>query len=150
MLGFGLTACGENLGGDDNGGNGGNDSKVAIAGEWGIVSWNGAEPVFDIYVDFNEDGTFEMYQQVYSLTYELFTGHYVADKGVINGSYSDGSAWKCSYKYTVDKDEAGVQRLTLDSEESIVVTSVYTATEIPAEVKAEASETRAMEVEPFL
>lgn len=126
MLFFGLTSCET----PDNGGtgNGGGNSVVKdIVDEWALVSWSDTDPVFNVYVDFNEDGTFEMYQQVYSLTYELYSGNYAVMDGVLNGSYSDGEAWKCGYTATVDVDENGVSvllflaRRSLTSQASILL-----------------------------
>lgn len=148
MLFLGLTACDDP---DNNGGTtgGGNDAKDLV-GEWDIVSWCDAEPVFNVYIDFNEDGTFEMYQQVYSLTYELYTGSYTVADGVVNGSYSDGEAWKCGYKATFGSDANGAKQLTLVSQDEANITSVYASTTIPEEVKNEAAETRAEVSERFL
>ncbi|MBR6721077.1 MAG: lipocalin family protein, partial [Alistipes sp.] len=59
---------------------GGKDSvselQKNIVGEWQLTDWNGAAQPFDVYVDFNEDGSFEMYQRVYELNYVLYTGTY--------------------------------------------------------------------------
>lgn len=113
------------------------DSKKskAIVKEWRIESWNNESPVFDVYIAFNEDGTFEMYQQVYTLTYAYYGGTYIANDGLLSGVYSDGSPWESIYKYSVSEDGS---QLTLESEESISVVSVYVNETIPEEVKAEA------------
>lgn len=149
MLFFGLTSCETpDNGGTGNGG--GNSVAKDIVDEWALVSWSDTDPVFNVYVDFNEDGTFEMYQQVYSLTYELYSGNYAVMDGVLNGSYSDGEAWKCGYTATVDVDENGVKRLTLLSQEEPNITSIYTAKAIPEEVKVETTETRSVATERFL
>lgn len=149
MLFFGLTSCETpDNGGTGNGG--GNSVAKDIVDEWALVSWSDTDPVFNVYVDFNEDGTFEMYQQVYSLTYELYSGNYAVMDGVLNGSYYDGEAWKCGYTATVDVDENGVKRLTLLSQEEPNITSIYTAKAIPEEVKVEATETRSAATERFL
>ena len=38
--------------------------KGELSGEWVLTSWNEATPEFHVYIDFNADGTFAMYQQV--------------------------------------------------------------------------------------
>ena len=130
-----LTGCGEKEGG----------KGVKVAGEWQLVQWNDATPEFKVYIDFNADGTFEMYQQVWSFDYELYTGKYVVTGDVMTGTYADGSNWACGYKVNVVDGQ-----LTMYSQEDQSVTSLYEKCTIPEEIKAEASTTRAMEVVPFL
>ena len=130
-----LTGCGEKEGG----------KGVKVAGEWQLVQWNDATPEFKVYIDFNADGTFEMYQQVWSFDYELYTGKYVVTGDVMTGTYADGSNWACGYKVNVVDGQ-----LTMYSQEDQSVTSLYEKCTIPEEIKAEASATRAMEVVPFL
>ena len=55
-----FAGCGSSSKGDDA-------SPLAkqLVGEWHLVSWNGAAPgVFDAYVSFASDKTFEIYQQI--------------------------------------------------------------------------------------
>ena len=130
-----LTGCGEKEGG----------KGVKVAGEWQLVQWNDATPEFKVYIDFNADGTFEMYQQVWSFDYELYTGKYVVTGDVMTGTYADGSNWACGYKVNVVDGQ-----LTMYSQEDQSVTSLYEKCTIPGEIKAEASTTRALEVVPFL
>mgnify|MGYP003308846823 CR=1 FL=1 len=99
----------------------------------------------DVWVSFATDGTFEMYQQVWSFDYELYTGKYVITGDVMTGTYADGSNWACGYKVNVVDGQ-----LTMYSQEDQSVTSLYEKCTIPEEIKAEASTTRAMEVVPFL
>ena len=119
--------------------------KNIVAGEWSLVQWNDETPDFHVYVDFKSDGTFEMYQQVWSFDYELYTGKYVITGDVMTGTYADGSNWACGYKVNVVDGQ-----LTMYSQEDQSVTSLYEKCTIPEEIKAEASTTRAMEVVPFL
>ncbi len=130
-----LTGCGEKSG----------SKATNVVGEWQLVQWNEATPEFNVYIDFNSDGTFEMYQQVWSFDYELFTGKYVITGDVMTGTYADGSNWACGYKVNVVDGQ-----LYMYSQEDHSVTSVYNTCTIPTEIKAEASATRAMEVVPFL
>lgn len=130
-----LTGCGEKEGG----------KGVKFAGEWQLVQWNDATPEFNVYIDFNSDGTFEIYQQVWSFDYELFTGKYVITGDVMTGTYADGSNWACGYRVNVVDGQ-----LYMYSQEDQSVTSLYEKCTIPEEIKAEASPTRSMEVVPFL
>ena len=135
MLLVALTGCGEKESG----------KGVKVAGEWQLVQWNDATPEFKVYIDFNADGTFEMYQQVWSFDYELYTGKYVVTGDVMTGTYADGSNWACGYKVNVVDGQ-----LTMYSQEDQSVTSLYEKCTIPEEIKTEASTTRALEVVPFL
>lgn len=126
-------------------GNGPSGKKGALSGEWVLTSWNDATPEFKVYIDFNEDNTFEMYQQVWSFDYELFTGTYTVNGDIVTGVYADGSNWACGYKFA----KVG-NTLTMYSQEDQSVASVYEACEIPAEIKAEATATRSVETVPFL
>ena len=116
-----------------------------VAGEWQLVQWNEATPEFNVYIDFNADGTFEMYQQVWSFDYEFYTGKYTINGDVMTGTYADGSNWACGYKVNVVDGQ-----LTMYSQEDQSIASLYEKCTIPEEIKAEASATRSMEVVPFL
>ena len=135
------VACGEKQNNPD----GPNGDKGALTGEWVLTSWNEAEPEFNVYIDFNEDNTFEMYQQVWSFDYELFKGTYTIEGNVVSGVYDNGAAWACDYEYVLEE-----QTLTLHSRETVKSKSVYEKCTIPEQIKAEASATRSSEVVPFL
>lgn len=135
------VACGEK-----NGPSGG--TSVAgwdnIEQEWKLVSVDGVANDFSVYIEFN-DGTFALYQQVYTWDYKFFEGEYSIDGGVLSGKYFDGSSWKTSYTGGVSEDG---KFLTL--KDATPVTYVYEACTIPESVKEEATATRAAEITPFL
>lgn len=116
-----------------------------VTGEWSLVQWNDATPEFHVYIDFNADGTFEMYQQVWSFDYEYYNGKYSLNGDVMTGTYADGKPWACAYRVNVVDGQ-----LFMYSQEDHSVTSVYEKCTISADIKAEATATRAMEVVPFL
>ena len=143
LMFVGLTAC--------NG-----ESKEApaegldkIVNEWVLATWGGENAEYTVYIDFNEDNTFAIYQQVYTLNYEMYAGTYSISGNTLSGVYSDGSAWKCDYIASMNADGTV---LTLVSNETESTTGVYDVTVIPEDVKAEATATRGVEVEgvPFL
>ena len=119
--------------------------KQTVVGEWTLVQWNEATPEFHVYIDFNADGTFEMYQQVWSFDYEYYNGKYSLNGDVMTGTYADGTPWACAYRVNVVDGQ-----LIMYSQEDKSVTSVYEKCTIPVEIKSEATATRAMEVVPFL
>lgn len=140
IVALALVGCEKN---PDNGGQGGGNGS-AIEGQWHITEWNGEAPEFDVYIKF-EKGAFEIYQQVWSLDYELFKGTYKISGDIVTGSYEDGSKWASGYKFAVENG-----KLTMHSQEDQSVTSVYEECEIPEEIITEANTTRASEVVPFL
>ena len=69
-----------------------------IVNEWKLATWGGADAPFTVYIDFNEDNTYEMYQQVYGLEFVKFSGTYNVSGSIVTGTYSDGQNWKSGYK----------------------------------------------------
>ena len=102
-----------------------------VVGEWQLIQWNGdAADAFSVYLDLQGDGTFHLYQQVEYSYFEHYTGRFSADGGVLEGRYTDGTAW--SYGFAVTD---GGYTLTLTDSKSQEV-SVYTRTTVPEEVRA--------------
>lgn len=140
------VACGEKPSGNTDG--------PSVAGwdnlekEWKLVSVNGVANDFSVYIEFM-DGTFAMYQQVYTWNYLFYDGEYSIDGDVISGTYFEGGEWKTSYTGGVSADG---NTLTLKSKESTPVTYIYEACTIPQEVidEAHGDLTRAADVIPFL
>ena len=139
-----MVSCGEKHGGKDNPSAGNFDN---IEKEWKLVSVNGVANEFNVYVSFDQ-GTFAMYQQVYTLDYQFYDGEYKIEGGKLTGEYFEGGEWKCAYTGGVSEDG---NTLTLKSDETNSITCVYEACTIPEEVRDEAlNGTRAVEVVPFL
>mgnify|MGYP003300934946 FL=1 len=130
-----MTACKNK---DNNKGD-----RDAVEGEWALVSWNEETPEFSVYISFAADGSFAIYQQVWSLDYELFTGTFTVSGDTLKGTYADGTKWASEYKF-VKSDN------TLTLVDSADVTGVYEKCTIPEEIIAEATTTRSEEVVPFL
>lgn len=130
-----MTACKNK---DNNRGD-----KDAVVGEWVLVSWNEETPEFNVYISFAADGSFAIYQQVWSLDYELFTGTFTISGDTLKGTYADGSKWASEYKFAKSDN-------TLTLVDSADVTGVYEKCTIPEEIIAEATTTRSQEVVPFL
>ena len=128
------VACG----GDDTKGPGTPSHQVEELGDisksWKLVSVNGVEPEFTVYVEFF-DGLFYMYQQVYELNYVLYEGSYSVDYNILSGIYDNGDDWKC--EYVGELSELG-DMLTLTSVEKNPIVNVYEECDIPQEVIDEA------------
>lgn len=160
LFALALVGCGDNneLGNEPGNGPGeGSGNKPApdpsglasaIVGEWHLNAFDGAQTeYFDVYLEFKAGGSFDMYQRLYTLNYEYYSGSYNVSGSIITGSYDDGKNWLSGYKAEVSADG---KTLTMHSQEDISLTSVYTSEAIPEEVKAEAEATRADDRERFL
>ena len=146
MFAMAMASC-ESIGGP---GDGGNDGKLsgfgAIEQEWKLVSVNGVENDFSVYINFS-GGSFTMYQQVYTVDFLLYEGAYSVSGNTLSGTYTDGTAWKSEYTGGISADG---NSMTLKSKEDKPVTYVYEVCTIPLDVIEEATATRSMEVVPFL
>lgn len=147
LLFVAMTACNDNKGNDG----GGSDEPVvgsfdAIEQEWKLLSVNGVEAEFNVYISF-QSGMFSIFQQTYTLEYQHFAGSYNVDGKTLSGSYLEGGDWKCDYTGGVADDG---KTMILKSVEDHPITYVYEACTIPGEVYDEATGTRAVEVIPFL
>ena len=103
--------------------------------DWKLVSVNGVEPEFTVYINFSA-GIFNIYQQLYTLDYVLYDGEYSIKGKVVSGTYFDGMPWKSSYVGDLTPDG---EVLTLVSNEENPLTCVYEMCEIPEEVITEAT-----------
>lgn len=101
-----------------------------FTGTWQMVSWSSTTAA-EVYVEFAEDGAFDLYQRVYSPYYEHFSGTWNADGNVLSGKYSDGTSWSGTYTGTFS-DEGSLMTLTrTDSPEDV---ATYRKGTIPDEV----------------
>lgn len=123
-----------------------NGNLDAIEQEWKLVSVNETPADFNVYMSFSA-GMFSIYQQVYTLNYQLFEGQYEVNGNTLSGSYYDEGAWKCDYTGGISEDG---KTMTLVSNQEHPVTYVYEACTIPDIVREEASQTRSVGVVPFL
>ncbi len=141
-----MVGCGEKpVDGPDKPAGAGNFDNIEK--EWKLVSVNGVANEFNVYISFDQ-GTFAMYQQVYTLDYKFYDGDYAVEGGKLTGEYYEGGEWKCAYTGGVSEDG---NTLTLISDEENPITCVYEACTIPEDIMEEAlNGTRAVEVVPFL
>lgn len=117
-----------------------------LAGEWKLSTWNNEAAAFDVYMELGEDGSFNLYQKVQTLSYEHFKGSFESKGGVLNGTYEDGIAWSGSYRYELSADG---NTLSLASTASFPVTSTYVRTQIPSEVREAATTKSSVMDSPF-
>ena len=84
----------------------------------------------DIYLDFNSDNTFEMFQQIGQGAYRLYRGTWKLDGDILSGKYNDGESWAAKYKISVSSNVLKMIAENCDAEES-----VFASATIPAKVK---------------
>lgn len=83
---------------------GGDSDTTAIAGDWHLTQWRGAEPSFEVYLSISEDGVVTLWQRIESREWELFYSTVNYENGVIAGIYTDGVTWSTSYSVAIDGD----------------------------------------------
>lgn len=105
---------------------GGDTDATAIAGNWQLTQWRGAEPSFDVYLSITEDGVVTLWQRIESREWELFYSTTTLENSVISGEYTDGVAWSASYTVAVDGD---TMTWTDTADETDI--SVYTRCTLP-------------------
>ena len=84
----------------------------------------------DIYIDFNDDKTFELYQQIGEGAYRLYRGTWNLEGDLLTGRYNDGEDWACAYTMVIEN-----KKMTLTSSNDAAEVSTYEKASIPAQVK---------------
>ena len=85
-----------------------------IVNKWELVEYAGQPAEFEIFIDFAEGNTYELYERAYGHEYEYRTGTYTLEGDMLEGLYHDGSAW--NNKYQVQIAETPYLRLRLIEE----------------------------------
>ena len=98
-----------------------------LVGQWHSVS-NSLEA--DLYIDFQEGKTFELYQQIGEGAHRLYRGTWNLEGTLLTGKYNDGEDWAAAYQVEMRETQ-----LVLTSSNDTAEKSTYEKAEIPAEVK---------------
>ena len=98
-----------------------------LVGQWHSVS-NLLEA--DLYIDFQEGKTFELYQQIGEGAHRLYRGTWNLEGTLLTGKYNDGEDWAAAYQVEMRETQ-----LVLTSSNDTAEKSTYEKAEIPAEVK---------------
>ena len=98
-----------------------------LIGQWHSIS-NSLEA--DLYIDFQEGKTFELYQQIGEGAHRLYRGTWNLEGTLLTGKYNDGEDWAAAYQV-----EMREKQLVLTSSNDTAEKSTYEKAEIPAEVK---------------
>lgn len=74
-----------------------------LSGEW---HWQGieADVELDVYVAFQTDNTFELFQKIGEGAFRHYSGTFTFDGKTLTGVYSDKTPWRYSYEVLLDGD----------------------------------------------
>ena len=122
----------------------GTEEDKGIVGCWKLETFAGFQADTDVYIVFNADNSFTLYQRSDSHNYTAFIGSYNMDKAtsIISGVYSNGTEWAHQYKIlTLD-----AKSLVWENCDNPAEVSEYSRSEAPQYV----ANNRAGSVKPFL
>lgn len=115
-----LVSCGKDKGGELT-------LEQKLCGQWHSTS---ITIDGDIYIDFAQAKTFELYQQIGEGAYRLYRGTWNLEGDLLTGKYNDGEDWAAAYQVVIEGDA-----LTLTSNNDAAENTTYEKTEIPSQVK---------------
>ena len=89
------------------GGSGDNGPAVSdkIVAEWHLVSVSGLSSAPQVYVDFAQDLSFKLYQQIGQGRYRKYEGTYTVSGSLLSGTYSDGKKWGSDYNVSFEGEK---------------------------------------------
>lgn len=80
------------------------EAQRKIIGEWRCTTEEAGHDI-EVYVSFNIDRTFDLYQKIGEGAHRHLDGSYEVDRRHLSGVYSDGTPWASDYTLTfVDGD----------------------------------------------
>lgn len=105
-----------------------------------VGEWNFVDPGYgvSVYVSFDEEGTFDLYQKIGDGKYRHYSGTWSVDENIISGLYSDGSEWGSSYSLEFVQADIMIMTALNGSEDEMT----YFKEAIPAEIKDNVIEVR--------
>lgn len=103
------------------------DLEEQLIGQWHSTS---ISVEGDIYIEFYQEKSFELYQQIGEGAYRLYRGTWNLEGDLLTGKYNDGEDWTAAYKVAIEGDV-----LTMTSQNDAAETSTYKKSDIPSEVK---------------
>ena len=103
------------------------DLEEQLIGQWHSTS---ISVEGDIYIEFYQEKSFELYQQIGEGAYRLYRGTWNLEGDLLTGKYNDGEDWAAAYKVDIEGDV-----LTMTSQNDAAETSTYKKSDIPSEVK---------------
>lgn len=97
-----------------------------LYGEWHSTSLSVSG---DVYINFTEAKTFELYQKIGEGAYRLYRGTWNVEEDLLTGKYNDGEDWASAYRIKIEDN-----KLTMTSMNDASEVTTYTAAMIPEDV----------------
>ena len=76
-----------------------------IVAEWHLLGVSGMTSVPQVYVNFSQDLSFELYQKIGEGRYRKYDGTYSVTGALVSGKYSDGEKWGSDYQASFDGEK---------------------------------------------
>ena len=80
----------------------GPEISTAIVAEWHLVSVSGQTNAPQVYINFAQDLSFELYQKIGEGRFRKYQGTYTVTETLVSGVYSDGKAWGSDYEASIE------------------------------------------------
>ena len=116
-----------------------------MLGEWQLIEMSSYSTLpVDVYIIFNEDGTFDLFQKVGDVArYSKLSGIYTLTGSILTGEYNDGEELASAYRLSLEEDVLVMTAVVLDAEGAIVVDDIetlkYTKASLSQEEKNDAN-----------
>lgn len=122
-----VSACGDK----------GSDSKkgLDITGQWELIDIETkaaqiGEAEIEVYIEFNKDNTFNLWQMIGAGRFEKMTGEWTLNQNVLSGKYSDKKDWGTTYNVAVESGNLLMTEMKTGKE-----TCIYRKCTIPSDIK---------------
>ncbi len=122
-----VSACGDK----------GSDSKkgLDITGQWELIDIETkaaqiGEAEIEVYIEFNKDNTFNLWQMIGAGRFEKMTGEWTLNQNVLSGKYSDKKDWGTTYDVAVESGNLVMTEMKTGKE-----TCIYRKCTIPSDIK---------------
>jgi len=104
------------------------DPQHRIVGEWFFSDEESGQDI-EIYISFNLDRTFDLYQKIGEGYPRYLKGTYYVDRNLLSGEYFDGTPWASDYELTFVNGDMMMKAVSTD------YTVTYKKQRIPDEVR---------------
>lgn len=98
--------------------------KTNVVGNWELIDITKSVQIGDativVYIEFRENFTFSLSQQMGTGRFKSYSGTYAVEEGILSGKYSDGTPFATTYK--VERNE---NILNLTTQNATQETHVY-------------------------